>query len=211
MDYLMQHFFLNFWYYISLHQFYEFPLSSWAARVLLMVEKTPICTHLTLNFFTGNLIALACGTGNKARWVWATSYAQFVIPQPPRGAELVEPYNGLVVRLARAACSQKIRFETLHCFGFPRRLGTSVLGAFWHLHTLSVHSGESAPPTHTQQGGGRSALIPLHFHIFTLLVSAHPRGWMEGRKRGRKSIIFWHQRDLCAWSPSWIPRFLPSC
>lgn len=68
------------------------------------------------------------------------------------------------------------------------------------------------PPTHTQQEGGRrSALIPLHFHIFTLLVSAHPWGWMEGRKRGRKSIIFWHQRDLCAWSPSWIPRFLPSC
>lgn len=69
---------------------------------------------------------------------------------------------------------------------------------------MNAPSWESVPRPPAQQGRGRSALIPQHFHIFTLLVSAHPWGWMEWRKRGRKFIIFWHRRDLLARSPGWI-------
>lgn len=60
-------------------------------------------------------------TGNNARLVCVTFYTlcKFVIPEPPRGAELVKPYNGLVVRLAGAAFSQKSGLKLCIVSDFP--------------------------------------------------------------------------------------------
>lgn len=196
-----------FWFlcYITLHS------SPPLLHVLLIL--TPICTHLTPNFFTGNSIVLACGIGNKARWVcvipphcaslWSHSL-HMVLNWWNRTMAWWLDWSGLPVpknpvwNSALFQTSSEVRHICPRCVLTPTHFECTLLGICPH----------RLPAQHER---GRSALIFLYFHIFTLLVSAHPWGWREWRKRGRKFIIFWQHGDLRARSRGWIRCSPPLC
>lgn len=193
-----------FLYFIPLHPniLLHFQLLITAA-MFFWLPQTPICTHLTPNFFTGNSIVLVCGTGNKARWVCITSYTLCKL-RPQSLHAVLNWWNrtiawwldwlGLPVPKNPVWNSALFRISSEVRHICPRHVLTPT-----HFECTLLGICPHRPPA--QHGRGRPALILLHFHIFTLLVYAHPRGWMEWRKTGRKSIIFWQHGDLCARSP----------
>lgn len=190
---------------------YYTPLQSTTAACSSDFDKHLFAPISPWNFFTGNSIVLAYGIGNKARWVcvipphcatlwshslhmvlnwwnwtmaWWLDWSGLPVPKNP------------VWNSALFQTSSEVRHICPRCVLTPTHFECTLLGICPH----------RLPAQHER---GRSALIFLYFHIFILLVSAHPWGWMEWRKRGRKFIIFWQHGDLRARSRGWIRRSPP--
>lgn len=151
--------------------------------------QTPICTHLTLNFFTSNSIVLVCGIGNKARRVCVI---------PPHCASLWSHSLHMVLNWWNRTMAWWLDWSGLPVPKNPvwkLYIVSDFLGGSAHLssvrfdtYTLWMHTLGNLPPlpSRTTREGEIGPNFPVFSHIYTSCLCTSVR--LDGVKKERKEI-----------------------